>query len=91
MGARPEKELRHPTDAAVAAAAGENDDRSFPAEEGRAEGRAARSDDMRQGETEIAGEGEAGAKAAMASDGEGGRKLRSEERRGARVATPARL
>lgn len=71
MGVRPEKELRQPTDAAVAAAAGENDDRSFPAGEARVgEGSAARSDDMLQGDTEIAGEGVAVAKAAMASDGE---------------------
>uniref|UniRef100_A0A0E0KKN0 DUF834 domain-containing protein n=1 Tax=Oryza punctata TaxID=4537 RepID=A0A0E0KKN0_ORYPU len=73
MGARPEKELRQPADAAVAAAAGENDDRSFPTGEARMEeGSAARSDDMRQGDAEIAGEGDPVAKAAMASDGERG-------------------
>lgn len=81
MGVRPEKELRQPTDAAVAAAAGENDDRSFPAGEARVgEGSAARSDDMLQGDTEIAGEGVAVAKAAMASDGERRREAEEGER-----------
>ncbi|BAS87033.1 Os03g0815332 [Oryza sativa Japonica Group] len=93
MGVRPEKELRQPTDAAVAAAAGENDDRSFPAGEARVgEGSAARSDDMLQGDTEIAGEGVAVAKAAMASDGERRREAEEGERlrleRWWRVATP---
>lgn len=67
-GASPEKGPRQPTDAA----AGENDDRSLPAGEGRRTGRAERSDAMLQVEAEIAGEGETEAKAAMASDGEEG-------------------
>jgi hypothetical protein len=58
-GARPEKDPRQPGDAAVTAAAGENDDRSLPAGEGRSVGRAARREDIVQVEAEIAGEGEA--------------------------------
>lgn len=68
-GARPEKEPRQPTEAAVAAAAGANDDRSLPPGEGRSAGRAARRDAMRQVEAEIAGDGEAEGKAAMAEGG----------------------
>jgi hypothetical protein len=50
----------------VTAAAGENEDRSLPAREGRSVGRAAQIEDMLQVEAEIAGEGEA--EAAMAEE-----------------------
>jgi hypothetical protein len=68
-GARPEKDPRQPTDAAVAAAAGENDERSLPAGEGRSAGRDVRREAMLQVEAEIAGDGEAEGKAAMAEGG----------------------
>ena len=53
----------------MAAAAGANDDRSLPPGEGRSAGRAVRGDAMRQVEAEIAGDGEAEGKAAMAEGG----------------------